>query len=867
MAFALAFIVSPVAFAAQPDGLLCDVQPAQIHATWDSSNPSLTEVTVQLTHKYADNTVEPVRISGIKVLCQSSNTDVLSNAQGGSIVTGETDPYGRVTLPFQSPGNAYTNIGSAVITCTALQQASCSKTVSVYARLPSRFGVSTCPTNYENKGNIIADGSSKVKVYAQLLDASSHPVRKSGIQVTFQANTTNYLKVCGTTSTGSVTEPTDANGVAVAEFCSAGDGTQNAGTTKITVSSTDYPMTSNYTDVVTTKNSSTTYINGQIVLTFNPSTILSDSVSTTQACVQLRKYDGTLLQNPPLKPISLISENPSYLLPVNGNIDPSNPGYTEIDGKDSSFPQGDIYTTLFKSRGPGQVSPETATVQASAEFYSSDSSDVTLYNDQLWPADIQITESPDQILCDGESTTTITAQLVDAANHPIFMAGRDVTFTLTDTRSLETLDKKATVTSQTNAFGIATATFKVKDCKEDNAVPGNVSFTVSSISPSVSQSAYVTVILPKGYKPDGINVYTDHTLEHRNSAHDLSAVPASHASPSLISADGHKPVYVTAQVCQWEQRYNASDEAYWFCDPVKRSGIRVEFHVLNDSIVMNREANGQTIGVNGDTEDTVYAYTNNEGIATAVFNSSGTSKSNEGCTNISVTGLNSDILGTAYSRVCAKQEEVTSPNAAWVWAQPAFITADGSSKTTLRAALYYCDSMPTTSVEQNSSGKTNAAGAQWTPDNLSSHCTPVQLQGATVKFDSMSPQVLENTLGNYETITTTNKFGQASAVFKSTGYDHQNVGKSEIKVYVTNNANPSNIVSQLNKLYVTTEEKTWPWSPVSGLSGGAAEADANGDGYITDGELLTYLMNLLQASQFTAHLQQVMEAINAWSTQ
>jgi len=304
---------------------------------------------------------------------------------------------------------------------------------------------------------------SKTDVTVQLLTDDNYPVKMCGVEIKCESQNTDVLAgefgdaiVVGTTdefgrvdleffSTGDrkanvksvniicrssivkgldgsdlVEAYTDSLGVAYAQFVSSGSGSENEGTTNVMVEvDGGYGIGYQNIPVWTTRNYGTTNINGQLYVSTFPKAILADDSSTVQACVQLRKTDGHIIRDAPLKMISFVSHSTSKLLPV-VQADPNNPGYTATESEDSSFPQGGVYTTYFKSAGiydPNSVG--NARIEASTEFFANDDAQVTLIGAQYWPNSIRVTSSPARILCDGESKVKMTAQLVDKSNYPV----------------------------------------------------------------------------------------------------------------------------------------------------------------------------------------------------------------------------------------------------------------------------------------------------------------------------------------------------------------------------------------------------------------------------------------------------------------
>jgi len=861
--FTMSLLFSGLAFAAVPDVLECDAEPSVIHATWDQNNSSMTQVTVQLMS--ADDETypgEPVKMCGVEIKCESQNTDVLNNGVlGGAIAIGTTNKFGRVVLNFYSTGNRNANVADNVeIRCRSLQQESCSTLVDVKAHVPDMVELSKCPngdafdkeTPDIDYPDIIADGVSRIVIAAQLKDDLNPdvPVKKSGVKIKFVSDKTNIVRAVD--GTDMVEAYTNDQGVAYATFVSSGAGSENDGDVDIMVEvDGGYGILKKTINVETTLNYGTTNINGQLYVSEFPLQILADGTSTVEACVQLRKDNGHIIRNPPAKVVSFVSHDISQLVPTNPFYT-TNPGYAEVEDEDGRFPQGGVYTTTFRSNGIHDQNTLTeARIEASAEFFKNDDVDVELVDAQYWPEALDVTMSPGKILCDGESKVKVTAQLLDKTNgYPVFMSGRPITFTsrnselVYDSADVDN-DGHAIIVAETNAFGYAYAEFTAKDCKEDNVAPGNAYIDVSSISDSISvTNTYVTVIQPHGFKPNGINVYTDQDMMGYDESN-----PA-HASPSVISADGDKPVYVTAQVCERENP-NTADS---FCNPVKRAGIRVEFHVMDNTIVMNKDSTEFDSDV-----DSVYAYTDEEGKATAIFRSSGTIPvSNEGCTKIRVTGQNGEILGNAWAQVCARQDEGMTPNAVWTWAQPAFITADGTSSTVLRTALLWCNwdqiiyekelysqrglSSLTAQTPLELAGMINDS----TPD-YTHYCKPVQLEGAQVKFEVSDPSIVDDGMSGRKIIAYTDEYGHAAATFYSAGFDTPNIGKTEVDVFVDHIGED---VTPLNKLFVTTEEKTWPWC-TEPLTCGAADADTDNNQFIGDSELLHYILNWMGSGSDT----------------
>ena len=73
-------------------------------------------------------------------------------------------------------------------------------------------------------------------------------------------------------------------------------------------------------------------------------------------------------------------------------------GLTEIESEDSTYEQGGVYTTYFKSAGiydPNSVG--CAEIEASAEFFENEFASVELVGAQYWPDSFDVTVSPGKI--------------------------------------------------------------------------------------------------------------------------------------------------------------------------------------------------------------------------------------------------------------------------------------------------------------------------------------------------------------------------------------------------------------------------------------------------------------------------------------
>ena len=143
---------------------------------------------------------------------------------------------------------------------------------------------------------------------------------------------------------------------------------------------------------------------------------------------------------------------------------------------------------------------------------------------------------------------------------------------------------------------------------------------------------------------------------------------------------------------------------------------------------------------------------------------------------------------------------------------------------------------------------------------LNASCKPVQQQGVTVKFETMNTDALDDGMSGYKIYATTDQFGQAHATFQSKGSDTQHItGPEGAEIQAWTIGSGENVI-QLNELRVRTEEKTWPWCPAMdnwfstdfpcpqnqniSISSPEAIADQDHDQFITDNELIEYIINV-----------------------
>ncbi len=932
-AFAMLLTMSGLAFAAVPDKLLVSEQPETI----DADGESCTDITVQLMAVYDDGHEEPVKMCGIEVFCESQSPNVLSEKiSGGATAQATTDEFGKAHMEFCSTGSEEYNIGVAHVICRALQLEEDSSDVYVLRERATRIVATMCPqSGYDDldwatknklsqnpffveadaKADILADGLSFVYITGQLKnpdgegDCDDVPIKKVGTMRFKSLNTdvvktcrpagTVYLNMQGQTMTvvddGTILVETD-NGVALAEFCSTGHGAENTGDAPITIESVTFLNVDKDTITVTaTSEYGTTYKDGYLAMSAMPHQILADGVSQLKVCGQLRDQDYRIVKIVD-QLVRFESDNPNIVEAVYPA--PGDAGLTsELTDSDG------IAIAEFKSAGQfDSLNVGPATIRGVTTYFPVQESSVSVETKttQIWPVDIEATATMDTVNCDGESTVTVTAQLLDRCSLAVKMEGRFINFKSHDTSLLT----PGVINVKTDKFGKANATFDVADCKV--ATADDVEIEVSTMSPEAETSVCVTVVKPKGFVPDGVNVYTDQ-----------NALIVSHAKPYLIAADADSPVEVTAQVCEWEEErcvgtygntqwwpyidcsHASGDQAicllagctwepqtgecsgfstlpcaafdghpgactmlgctYGFCNPVKREGMEIQFEIDNTHIVENVYDNVNAIeGTHNGTVHPSYVkmLTDKEGTATAIFRSTGNAPINKNdCTSITVTGKNGVIFDDkAYAEVCSKGVAGMYPNALWVWAEPAYITADGKSQTHVRTALYYChDELPTAkSLDQMNDF-----------DYLFDNCKPVKQQGVTVKFETLNTDALSDGMGGYKIYSVTDRYGQADATFYSKGFDKQHMGPAEIEAWTIGSG--ENVI-QLNTLIVKPEEKTWPWcDPICATAHpGAVEADTDGDHYITDGELLKYVVKWLHGLTTNSKL---MDAIQVWLAQ
>ncbi len=956
--FAMMLAMSGLAFAAVPDKLLVSEQPETI----DADGVSCTDITVQLVAEYADGHEEPVKMCGIEVQCESQNPNILhATSAGGAAVVNDatvvqwTDEFGKAKMEFCSTGSEEYNIDKDVeIVCRALQLEQDSSTVRVERVRGTQIEATMCPQSgygdlsYETQqtlmagpefvmadalADIIADGESHVYVTGQIKGEDCEdklvPVKKAGT-MRFKSLDTSIVRTCEPAGTvyynmqgqkmtviddGAILVETD-NGVAMAEFCSTGDGSENVGTAPITIESVDYLNVDKTTiKVTTTSQYGTTYKDGYLAMSAMPSQILADGESCLKACAQTRDQDYRIIRKADWE-VSFESDDTNIveaLYPTSG----TDAGLTsdDTDGEGIAIAKYCSAGTFDGIYG-GADNTGTAVIRGAMMYIAElGSVSVDAKTSQIWPVDIEATATMDLVNCDGLSTVTVTGQLLDRCGLAVKMPGRLINFKSHDTSLLT----PGVISVATDEFGKAKATFNVADCKYADA--NEVEIEVSTMSPDASDSEYVTVVKPKGFVPDGVNVYTDQ-----------NALVTSHAKPYVIAADGMSPIEMTAQVCEWEPNrcvgtfgnrrlldcdaanlienpqlrqevclvagctwdpepeepeggvcsgfstlpcgaFDGDEEAcecfectYGFCNPVKRCGMEIQFEIEDTHVVENVHDNVYAIeGTHdGDAHPSyVKMLTDAEGKATIVLRSTGDAPVNKNiCTRIKVTGKDGVIFGQqAYAEVCTKGYAGMHPNALWVWAEPAYITADGKSHTTVRTALYYCyDDLP---------GISKTMDQQNDYDYLFENCKPVKKPGVTVKFETLNTDALDDGMGGYKIYDITDAYGQAHATFQSKGFDKQHMGPAEIEAWTIGSGED---VIQLNTLIVGLEEKTWPWCPPYNdwFEEGSpeAEADKDHDQYITDNELIEYIMNVWFPSGHTDDDDMALiRVIQAWETQ
>ena len=954
--FAMIIAMSGMASAAVPDKLLVSEQPE----TLDADGVSCTDITVQLVAEYDNGDEEPVKMCGIEVQCESQNPNILHASTGGSTAIAWTDEFGKAKMEFCSTGSEEYNIGDVQVICRAIQLEEDSSIVHVLSVRGELIEATMCPQSgyYDLSqevrdrledsqqspefvlddalADIIADGESHVYVTGQIkgLDCDEElvPVKKAGV-MRFKSLDTSIVKTCEPAGTvyynmqgqkmtvlddGAILVETD-NGVAMAEFCSTGDGSENVGTATIVIESVDYlNVVKDEIEVTTTSQYGTTYKDGYLAMSAMPSQILADGESCLKACAQTRDQDYRIIRKPDWE-VSFESDDTNIveaLYPTS----PTDAGLTSDDTDDEGIAIAEYCSAgTFDGIYGGADNTGTAVIRGAMMYIAElGSVSVDAKTSQIWPVDIEATATMDMVNCDGVSTVTVTGQLLDRCDLAVKMAGRLINFKSHDTSLLT----PGVISVATDEFGKANATFTVSDCKYANA--DEVEIEVSTMSPEASDYVDVEVVKPHGFVPDGVNVYTDH-----------NALVTSHAKPYVIAADGDSPIELTAQVCEWEPdrcvgtrgnsrlvdcdnvnkwfswsaqlrqqiclsagctwdpqdtvcsgfsdrtcaAFDGNERAcscferctYGFCNPVKRCGMEVQFEIEDTHVVENVHDNVDAIEGTHDGDaypSYVKMLTDDEGTATIILRSTGDAPTNKNiCTQIKVTGKDGVIFeDEAYAEVCTKGYAGMHPNALWVWAEPAYITADGISHTTVRTALYYCyDELPTIS---------KTLDQQNDYDYLFENCKPVKKSGVTVKFETLNTDALDDGMGGYKIYDITDEYGQAHATFQSKGFDKQHMGPAEIEAWTIGSGED---VIQLNTLIVGLEEKTWPWCPPysAWFEEGSPEAtaDVDHDQYITDNELIEYIMNVWMNSyhpidnpygQDDAALIQV---IVAWLTQ
>lgn len=815
LVLALAFLaLGSAAFAAVPDYLLCDAQPYTIQADGEA----YTDIMVQLM----TDDGQPVKICGVEVVCESQNIDVLDNGQGGAIVSGTTDEFGRFEARFYSAGSTiwnqgmWHNIGEVV--CRALQVDSCTVEVKTAKPPAVDLEISVCPPFEEdNHGswgfNVLADGESPIYVTAQVEDQWGNPVKEAGIPIRFTAQNSDIFYALQADNPGATIEgrnivviETDANGRATAIFRSAGSGSENSGTTMMWVAFLGQPADFRGTRVGTFHEEGVTMREGQIEMCAMPEKILADGTSKMKVCGQLRDVNGHIVKLEG-KPVSFISEDLNILVAADPT-DPNNPAYAE--GYTDEY---GLACVEFESAGiMNRNNVGDVIIEGDAEFWNGEyTGELQTRTIQIWPWYIELTASPSVLMCDGVSDVTVTAQLLDEWRKAVYMENFPIFFTLSDDVGLTPRQQVA----YTDEFGKAKAVFTTVACDEQYH-GGYISVIAAAVSggeddDGMESSIEIKIVQPDGLVPEAINVYTDQTL-------------GTQTKPFVILADGESYVELTAQLCEWE-------EGREFCNPVKKEGVRIEFKTMDANIVDEGPVDAGSDGLNH-----LYAYTDDEGTATVKFYSAGSVyPQNVGCTEIHVIGVDG-LLDPTDAQVCTTKQKGLTPNAIWTWAEPAFITADGISHTKVLGQLMWCQE-----EILRHCGERGCDQRDWSDNGLMYidkdyyYCKPVHQEDTTVKFESRGPQYVTGRFGEI-IYSTTDEFGVATAEFYSAGMLAHNIGAAPIEAY---SMDLYEDIEPLNYLEVTTKEKTWPWC--LGEEEGLGPADANDDGIISNIEILQFI--------------------------
>lgn len=867
-----------------PDGLLVSEQPETIDADGESTTDITIQLMADLDGSFGLNTgyEDVVKMCGIEVICESQDPDVLEVGDtagtnhvkvSSSTIKGWTDEFGKVTFTYQSTGSEHFNEGNVTVICRSIQLQEGSSVVHVWTMPATKFHVTMCPkSGYDEleqgikdelnldpnfnltdaKADIVADGSSHVYITAQLKNDYDNPVHLCGKIIEFKSMDTVIVETCdvpaiGTNSFGYYYEIrpngvvwvwTDQYGVATAEFCSAGAGSENVGTANIHIKSVDVPnVLMNETNVTTTSQSGSTYKFGYIAMSSMADQIMADRESCVWICAQARDQDYRINRRANWQ--VLLESEETTLLVANPSADPYDEGlaYAMTDSEGIAkweYCSNSDYDPNTNPDGLGKAK----VIGTSATAKHIPSVDVDLRTEQIWPVDLEVKATMEHVDCDGVSTVTLTAQLLDRYGLATKYEGRRVTFNSDDIGKLKnTDDGGAVVHADTNEYGVAHATFVTTDCKFGGN-DGTSTITVYTQSPDVSKTETVKIIKPLGFVPEAISVYTDQELLGKSDTN-----PA-HAKPHLILADGQDKTYVTVQVCEMANKTNKDGCVTEYCNPVKRCGVELELFVKDDSVVKYKGDNDNDPNFVSGQVNHLVLKTDDEGKATAIFRSSGNGVVNKNkCTLIEVHAINSEDLGKAYAEVCTKGFKGEYPNSIWIWADPAIITADGTSHTVIRSALYFCyEGMPTIAKTKDQKPGDNYY------NYLNKSCKPVHMPGVTVKFETLNTDALDDGMGGYKVYDITDEFGHAHATFQSKGFDKQHMGTAEIEAWTIGSGED---VIQLNTLIVGLEEKTWPWCPPQttwfeeGSPASIADAIMDGihDQYITDGELIKYLFD------------------------
>jgi hypothetical protein len=422
-----------------------------------------------------------------------------------------------------------------------------------------------------NPGSIPADGYSSSTITATVLDVSGNPLNKDSVPVTFTTNlghfsngsktiTVSTIKVTGLSDAGKVVVSLIAettSGVALV-ICESGSVTQS---TNVTIGSS--------AEVAS------------ITLAANPTSLPADGVTSSTLTATVLDISGN-----PLNKDNILIKFTTTLGHFSNGTNTITVATMWVDTIYTTRKPGMVLVSLIAGTTPGiaRITCESGNVTQATNVTIGTSGQV---------ASITLSANPTSLPV-GDSSSTITAELLDTSGNLINLSNIPVTFT-TDLGHFSNGTQKIVVTSQSTT-----------------AVPGKV--VVSLIAGTTTGTAHIVC---RSGDVDGVGGVTQTTNVTIGSSGPVPSLIVLSAAPTSVLADNIASSTITAKL------YDQNNKQ------ITNPGIPVEFIV--SGVAAHFSNNLITIKVSTDATGTAAAF-----LYSSVIGTAGVSASTNGVTSNSI---------------------------------------------------------------------------------------------------------------------------------------------------------------------------------------------------------------------------------------